>query len=210
VQSAEAQAAGEQADLWASGPVEALDHAALEKLADGQRDKDTLVVLYAPWCQYSQVSLAWVPLPFESRHDTAYDCNLSGSTLQQACEMNKCVHAARFDDEVLSMCCAPLSRLGSCYKGCTLPLQAMEGSYSELAEQLQGSHVRVAKFQADVDREFAQERFGLKTFPTVVMLPKAGSQVRMRLLACHLLEALQPGWALHSETKVDCTQWHRQ
>jgi adenylyl-sulfate reductase (glutathione) len=55
VQSAEAQAAGEQADLWASGPVEALDHAALEKLADGQRDRDTLVVLYAPWCQYSQV-----------------------------------------------------------------------------------------------------------------------------------------------------------
>ena len=53
----------------------------------------------------------------------------------------------------------------------------MEGSYNELAEQLQGSHVRVAKFQADVDREFAQERFGLKTFPTIVMLPKTGNQV---------------------------------
>jgi adenylyl-sulfate reductase (glutathione) len=55
----------------------------------------------------------------------------------------------------------------------------MEDSYNELAEQLQGSHVRVAKFQADVDRDFAQERFGLKTFPTVVMLPKAGNQVRV-------------------------------
>lgn len=57
-------------------------------------------------------------------------------------------------------------------------LQAMEGSYNELAQQLQGSSVRVAKFQADVDREFAQEKFGLKTFPTIVMLPKATSQVR--------------------------------
>jgi hypothetical protein len=77
VQSAEAQAAGEQADLWASGPVEALDHAALEKLADGQRDKDTLVVLYAPWCQYSQViSPARVPLPDDTRHRIPHDCNL--------------------------------------------------------------------------------------------------------------------------------------
>lgn len=56
-------------------------------------------------------------------------------------------------------------------------LQAMEGSYEELAQQLQGSHMRVAKFQADTDREFAQERFGLKTFPTIVMLPKPGNQV---------------------------------
>ena len=44
-----------QKDLWPTGPVEALDHSQLEKLADGDRDTDTLVVLYAPWCQYSQV-----------------------------------------------------------------------------------------------------------------------------------------------------------
>jgi hypothetical protein len=74
--------------------------------------------------------------------------------------------------------------------------QAMEDSYSELAEQLQGSHVRVAKFQADVDREFAQERFGLKTFPTIVMLPKAGDQVRTCLLVRCLLEAVPLGCAL--------------
>ena len=79
VQSAEAQAAGEQADLWASGPVEALDHAALEKLADGQRDKDTLVVLYAPWCQYSQVNTASAHLPFRVLPWLiAYDCNQCG------------------------------------------------------------------------------------------------------------------------------------
>ena len=50
-------------------------------------------------------------------------------------------------------------------------LQAMEQSYSELAKRYQGSHVRVAKFQADVDRDFASERLGLKTFPTIVALP---------------------------------------
>lgn len=45
----------EQQDLWKSGPVQTLNHDQMQALADGQRDKDTLVVLYAPWCQYSQV-----------------------------------------------------------------------------------------------------------------------------------------------------------
>ena len=36
--------------------------------------------------------------------------------------------------------------------------QAMEQSYSELAKRYQGSHVQVAKFQADVDRDFAALR----------------------------------------------------
>ena len=51
----------------------------------------------------------------------------------------------------------------------------MEASYSELAEQhaARGSPVRIAKYQADVDREFAQEQLGLQTFPTIVMLPKS-------------------------------------
>jgi hypothetical protein len=83
----------------------------------------------------------------------------------------------------------------------------MEGSYNELAEQLQGSHVRVAKFQADVDRDFAQERFGLKTFPTIVMLPKAGEQVWARDATCtsccnYNVCALNPRvalcWSVHS------------
>lgn len=50
--------------------------------------------------------------------------------------------------------------------------QAMEQSYSELAKRYQSSHVRVAKFQADVDRDFAAEKLGLRTFPTIVALPK--------------------------------------
>lgn len=44
-----------QADLWPSGPVEALSKEQLQQLAKGPREQDTLVVLYAPWCQYSKV-----------------------------------------------------------------------------------------------------------------------------------------------------------
>jgi len=66
VSSAEAQAAGEAADLWAAGSaVEGLDHDALAQLADGSRDKDTLVVLYAPWCQFSQVRFWGLPTSAE-------------------------------------------------------------------------------------------------------------------------------------------------
>lgn len=50
--------------------------------------------------------------------------------------------------------------------------QAMEPAYAELASQLAGSGVKVAKFQADVEREFAASKFGLKTFPTIVLLPQ--------------------------------------
>ena len=56
-------------------------------------------------------------------------------------------------------------------------MQAMEFSYDQVAQDLQGSNVRVAKFQADVEREFAAENFGLQTFPTIVMLPKGGFQI---------------------------------
>lgn len=38
----------------------------------------------------------------------------------------------------------------------------------------------VAKFQADVERDFAADKFGLKTFPTLVLLPK-GSKGGERL-----------------------------
>lgn len=50
--------------------------------------------------------------------------------------------------------------------------QAMEPAYAELARQLAGSGVKVAKFQADVEREFAATKFGLETFPTIVLLPQ--------------------------------------
>ncbi|KAK9865032.1 hypothetical protein WJX84_003919 [Apatococcus fuscideae] len=99
-----------QRDLWPEGKVQALSQEELSSLACSEsREQDTLVALYAPWCQYSQ---------------------------------------------------------------------AMEGSYSELAEQYaaRGSHVRIAKFQADTDREFSQQTFGLQTFPTIVMLPKSRKQ----------------------------------
>eukprot|EP00891_Asterochloris_glomerata_P000917 jgi/Astpho2/917/e_gw1.00016.86.1_t len=104
VASAAQQAKEEATDLWPTGPVEALSKDQLERLVDGQRDKDTLVVLYAPWCQYSQ---------------------------------------------------------------------AMEESYSELASRYQGSStITIGKFQADVEREFASNKLGLQTFPTIIMLPR--------------------------------------
>jgi adenylyl-sulfate reductase (glutathione) len=53
----------------------------------------------------------------------------------------------------------------------------MENSYAELADRYNGSHVRVAKFQADVHRDFSAGEFGLQTFPTLVMLPQAGTRV---------------------------------
>ncbi|PRW60889.1 transducin beta 3 isoform A [Chlorella sorokiniana] len=52
--------------------------------------------------------------------------------------------------------------------------KGLEGDYAELAEQMAGSNVTVAKFQADVERDFAADKFGLKTFPTLVLLPKSG------------------------------------
>jgi adenylyl-sulfate reductase (glutathione) len=53
--------------------------------------------------------------------------------------------------------------------------QALEPAYEELAARLAGSHVRVAKFQADgdADRPFAEKSLGLKTFPTIALLPKS-------------------------------------
>ena len=90
-------------DLWRSGAVEALTRQELTQMLSDPRHPDTLVVLYAPWCQYSQ---------------------------------------------------------------------AMEASYSALADRYVGKEARIAKFQADTDREFAQREFGLQTFPRIVLLRK--------------------------------------
>ena len=45
-------------DLWDSDSnVQQLSHDQLASLLDGRRDKSTVLVMYAPWCQYSQVCL---------------------------------------------------------------------------------------------------------------------------------------------------------
>eukprot|EP00877_Chromochloris_zofingiensis_P012297 jgi/Chrzof1/7320/Cz02g19090.t1 len=90
-------------DLWTGGAVETISKEGARDLAAGKRDKDMLLVLYAPWCPFCQ---------------------------------------------------------------------GMEASYAALAEEMAGSHVRIAKYQADIDREFSSEKLGLKTFPTIVFLPK--------------------------------------
>lgn len=53
-----AEARTAERDLWHDAIVEPLSRQQLESLADGPRDKNTLVVLYAPWCPFSQVRLA--------------------------------------------------------------------------------------------------------------------------------------------------------
>ncbi|KAG2483292.1 hypothetical protein HYH03_017839 [Edaphochlamys debaryana] len=96
-------------DLWIDGSVVTpLSKDQVRSMASGTRTKDTLAVLYAPWCRFSQ---------------------------------------------------------------------AMEGSFEELAAKLKGGKVDVAKYQADVDREFCNENLQLKTFPTIVFLPANSSQV---------------------------------
>ena len=93
-------------DLFQSNNVESLSKEQLETLLDGPRDKDTLVVLYAPWCRFCQ---------------------------------------------------------------------AMEDSYEEVAAQMAGNKkVRIAKFQADIERDFASTKFGLKTYPHIAFLPSSG------------------------------------
>lgn len=118
VDSAAAQAQAEERakapDLWNTSngsKVVSLSKDDLASMLDGRREKDVLVVLYAPWCPYCK---------------------------------------------------------------------AMEESYEILAQRYNSSVennnvVQIAKFQADIEREFAAEAFGLKTFPTIVMLPRVGT-----------------------------------
>lgn len=55
--------------------------------------------------------------------------------------------------------------------------QAMEASYVELAEKLDGTGVKVGKFRADGDeKEFAQQELQLGSFPTILFFPKHSSR----------------------------------
>jgi adenylyl-sulfate reductase (glutathione) len=49
----------------------------------------------------------------------------------------------------------------------------MEEQYAELAREMAGSSLRVAKFHADIERDFSSATFGLKTFPTIVFMGKS-------------------------------------
>lgn len=86
---------------WLADSVETLDKAQIEALAGGERDKDTMVVLYAPWCPFCQ---------------------------------------------------------------------GLEPTYNAVAEAISGDKLRVAKYQADVDKEYAQS-IGLGSFPTILFMP---------------------------------------
>lgn len=53
----------------------------------------------------------------------------------------------------------------------------MEESYNQLAENLKGSSVTVAKYRGDNDRDFVGSQLQTKTFPTIVMLPRNSDRV---------------------------------
>ncbi|ERN17395.1 hypothetical protein AMTRI_Chr02g215800 [Amborella trichopoda] len=55
--------------------------------------------------------------------------------------------------------------------------QAMEPAYMELAEKLEGSGVKVAKFRADGEQKlFAERELQLGSFPTILFFPKHSSK----------------------------------
>ncbi|WZZ34672.1 hypothetical protein YC2023_018073 [Brassica napus] len=55
--------------------------------------------------------------------------------------------------------------------------QAMEASYTELADKLARSGVKVVKFRADGDqKEFAKQELQLGSFPTILVFPKNSSR----------------------------------
>ena len=53
----------------------------------------------------------------------------------------------------------------------------MELAYEQVAKDVSGPNLRVAKFQADIERDFAEQRFGLKSFPTISFLPHGSTQI---------------------------------
>ncbi|KAK9092043.1 hypothetical protein Syun_026954 [Stephania yunnanensis] len=60
---------------------------------------------------------------------------------------------------------------------CSLRALAMESSFVELAEKLEGSGVKVGKFRADGDQKtFAQQELQLGSFPTILFFPKNSSK----------------------------------
>ncbi|CAM6084185.1 unnamed protein product [Calypogeia fissa] len=91
-------------DIFTGENITTLTRPEIESLISQPRDKASLVVLYAPWCQFSQV---------------------------------------------------------------------MEPSFTVVSDILKESPITVAKFNADGDQKaFAKERLQLKSYPTILFLPK--------------------------------------
>ncbi len=138
-------------------------------MAGGAHDKDTLLVLYAPWCPFCQGGRAGRllgPLPPWHRHSSTLHAGIPRCALLAALPASLShppPHTPHHTHNT-TLTHTPAHPAG------------MEASYEELAQQLKGSHVRVAKYQADgADKEWCKENLGLATFPSIVMLPKGRS-----------------------------------
>ena len=55
--------------------------------------------------------------------------------------------------------------------------KGLEPEFASFAEKATSPSLQVAKYQADIDRDYCETTFGLKTFPTIVFLPKNSNKV---------------------------------
>jgi len=198
VAAAAEQAAGEQQrDLWVGGAVEALSREQVAGLLGGPRDCATLVAFYAPWCPFSQARARArrraPPAAGRPPGGGARRILHAGRAVDVPATLDRCTHTDIAHDTCdacrvqygasVSVPVNPPMMVSIASAGWrdrrrrptrahALAVQAMEASFEALAQRYAGSAtLRVAKFQADVEREFSAAEFGLKTFPTLYMLP---------------------------------------
>eukprot|EP00894_Picocystis_sp_ML_P000576 jgi/Pico_ML_1/51093/g2181.t1 len=119
---------------------------------------------------------------------TAKECGLhSGNVMDSAVEGAKeeagdlytssnVVEVSKDEMEKMATAGADVSTMAVIYAPWCQFCQGLEPAYEEVAAQLQGSGVRVAKFRGDTEREFVADRFQLQTFPRIVFFPKAGAK----------------------------------
>ena len=144
-------------------------------LLEGARDRDTLVVLYAPWCPHCQAMEA-------SYAELA--TQLAGSSVRVAkfqvgappllalallATLLPSLHA-----RLLALDHPPLTRPP------TLPFPACPPACPRPPPTHPPTHPQHTHTQADVEREFSADKFGLQTFPTVVLMPKGAKQGEMQ------------------------------
>jgi adenylyl-sulfate reductase (glutathione) len=68
--------------------------------------------------------------------------------------------------------------------------QGLEATYAEVAEDATSDTLRVAKYQADVDKEYAQS-IGLTTYPTILFMPAGSDKIVKYTSDRRTVESLQ-------------------
>ena len=153
--------------------VAALDKQQLGALLEGPREKDTFVALYAPWCRFCKVRFpagyaqsqnhcsSWLGgghalwCRFDEagcvclqRHHASHGCQRAGC-VRYLRHTHQCSSGAAMQPPCLKLLPLTLPLRPSLYLSHfrSINLQGLEEDYAELAEQMAGSNVTVAKFQ---------------------------------------------------------------